>query len=236
MLTSPWRKWRSSRFGVTNLDRQLEMQQCIAKGGFSLVYKAFWKQKDKIVAVKCIRLKHSLYEKCCLRLGFLEKEDLPLSNREDAIQEAEVLEEIQANDFVLKFHFSQIKPREFWIVTEWCVGHFKDLLKPEPFYPRNMGRVLLYVGIAILSALSFMHKKELVHRDVKPENILFTASGVPKLADFGYNQTKSYTCANKFLSLEPSIICLQIVSLTFLGMVNLMFGPWAFYWQQQLWE
>ena len=37
----------------------------------------------------------------------------------------------------------------------------------------------------MLSALAHMHEKWLIHRDVEPENILKTSSGVPKLADFG---------------------------------------------------
>ena len=48
------------------------------------------------------------------------------------------------------------------------------------------------IGRPILSALAFAHKRNLVHRDVKPNNILMSESGVPKLADFGISKLKRY--------------------------------------------
>ena len=106
MLTSSWMNLRTLGCCATDPGRQLRMQQCIAKGGFSLVYKATWKHKDEFAAVKRVRLRLSIQEKCCLRLGLLEKEKLPTSSQEKVLQEAEILRELQANDFVLKLHFT----------------------------------------------------------------------------------------------------------------------------------
>ncbi|HNI36285.1 MAG TPA: serine/threonine-protein kinase, partial [Microthrixaceae bacterium] len=41
------------------------------------------------------------------------------------------------------------------------------------------------VGVRIASALAAAHRRGIVHRDIKPQNILFTEFGTPKLADFG---------------------------------------------------
>jgi len=53
----------------------------------------------------------------------------------------------------------------------------------------NEGRVpelhVLDVGIKVASALASAYKKGILHRDIKPGNILFNAEGEPKLVDFG---------------------------------------------------
>ena len=68
-------------------------------------------------------------------------------------------------------------------------------IDPQTYKPRNLGTDIerrgglplaevLRVGIDLAEALSFLHKHSLVHRDVKPQNVIFI-KGRPKLADIG---------------------------------------------------
>jgi hypothetical protein len=70
-----------------------------------------------------------------------------------------------------------------FIVMEFVDGEsLKDLLHREsPLLPED----LVQVGSQVGDALDAAHRRELVHRDVKPQNILLTPEGRVKLADFG---------------------------------------------------
>lgn len=57
----------------------------------------------------------------------------------------------------------------------------RDLMNPGPFDPAAMARI----GASLADALAYVHDRDVVHRDVKPSNILIDPSGEPRLTDFG---------------------------------------------------
>ena len=70
-----------------------------------------------------------------------------------------------------------------YIVMEYCPGGtLKDALQQAgPFAPARA----LEVGSRICGALGYAHRKGVIHRDVKPENVLLSEDGDLKVADFG---------------------------------------------------
>jgi len=70
-----------------------------------------------------------------------------------------------------------------YFVMEYVEGHtvYEHLVKEGPYSETEA----LAIGIQIASALEHAHHAGLIHRDVKPKNILITKAGVAKLADMG---------------------------------------------------
>jgi predicted Ser/Thr protein kinase len=70
-----------------------------------------------------------------------------------------------------------------YIVMEYVVGEtLKEIIQQEgPFDPDDVAALLEQVG----SALDYAHERGLVHRDVKPQNILVDRDGLAKVVDFG---------------------------------------------------
>lgn len=101
--------------------------------------------------------------------------------------EAAIMAGIDHPNIVKVFDVDEIQGHHFMIL-EWIdggsLGNFieHDLTKPaRPMHPRVVLLMIYYV----CDALSVAHKRGVVHRDIKPDNILITLEGIPKVADFG---------------------------------------------------
>src|ERR1044072_1912448 len=78
-------------------------------------------------------------------------------------------------------------------------GSLADRLKSGPIEEREAAQLLISVG----RALHFAHRNGVVHRDMKPANILLDPEGVPKVTDFGI--AKRLT-ANSSLTISGAVI------------------------------
>lgn len=69
-----------------------------------------------------------------------------------------------------------------YLVMQFCGGQsLRDLIAKGPLQLANA----LPIFYTMLDALIFAHDRGFIHRDVKPDNVLFALDGTPKLADFG---------------------------------------------------
>jgi len=99
-------------------------------------------------------------------------------NLKPFLREVEVLKSASGHPCILRLHSFLDSPPA--LIFELCKCSLRDVLKGGGLGPVKAAMVLVQVA----DALAFLHSKGYVHGDVKPENILFSFEGVPKLSDF----------------------------------------------------
>lgn len=139
----------------------------LGEGGMATVYKAFDTSLERVVAIKVIRKEAFLPEQFDSILKRFEREALFLAK--------------MAHPNIVKIHdFGEYKGSPYLVMEYLCGGTLKQLLgKPIPF---TQGASIL---LPVARALDYSHRHNVLHRDVKPSNILFNEESDPFLSDFG---------------------------------------------------
>ncbi|MBM6699678.1 serine/threonine protein kinase [Bifidobacterium pullorum subsp. saeculare] len=110
----------------------------------------------------------------------------PLSpaGRARFLASAETLERLSCHPNIVRLHRLSVLPDGRSLVVSQLAegGSLAELMARAAPVPPGLA---LDIGVAMAGALAAAHRMGLVHRDVKPGNILFDAQGVPLLADFG---------------------------------------------------
>ena len=96
--------------------------------------------------------------------------------------EADIMAALGAHPSILTVHASGISTDgRPYLVTEYCPGGFGESFRQTPLPIAEV----LSIGVKMASALESAHRLNVLHRDVKPGNILLTSYGAPVLSDFG---------------------------------------------------
>ena len=144
---------------------QLEIIECLGRGGMGAVYKARQPRLDRFVALKILAPE--------------KQHDPQFAERFE--REARVLARLSHPNIVSVYDFGEVQGR-FYLTMEFVDGlTLRQVMQAGKVSPAEA----LELVPKICDALQYAHGQGIVHRDIKPENILLDKQGRVKIADFG---------------------------------------------------
>ncbi|XP_030128781.4 serine/threonine-protein kinase PAK 3 isoform X2 [Taeniopygia guttata] len=134
----------------------------IGQGGFGTVYKAINPATGDVVALKKMPLRKR-------------------SRNELVVNEIQVMKE-NRHPNIVNYIDSYLVNEDLWLVMEYVDGGTLTSVLVQVFMEE---RIIAAISRECLKALDFLHSKNVIHRDVKSDNILLGMDGSVKLTDFG---------------------------------------------------
>lgn len=160
----------------TILLNRYEILEQIGEGGMATVYKAKCHTLDRLVAIKVLKSEYAEDEE------FVKK----------FMMECQSAAKLNHPNIVGIYDFHEIeldgKP-VYFIVMEYIDGiTLKELIEKKGFIPEEEA---VDIALQILEALKEAHSHGVIHRDIKPHNIMISKNGIVKVTDFGIARATS---------------------------------------------
>ncbi len=149
-----------------------ELLERVGQGGMAVVYRGLDRSLKRVVAIKILHKHLSDYQEA----------------RDRFEREAQAVAKLRHENILEIFDYSghdptQAKSGSSYIVTEFIDGQtLKQAITDRPIQYPEIGAMII---LQVCRALAHAHGAGILHRDVKPENVMIRSDGVVKLMDFG---------------------------------------------------
>ncbi|KDO31372.1 CAMKK/META protein kinase [Saprolegnia parasitica CBS 223.65] len=163
---------------------QYILYDVIGKGAYGKVRKAFWPEKNRYFAVKIIHKKVQTRSRKMMLRG-------PRAPRSDGLdhirKEFAIWKKLHHPNIVrLREVIDAPEAEKIYLVSELIEG--KSIIDGEARCTPLREDVARDCFCQLIEGLDFLHFHKIIHRDIKPGNLLYSADGVVKITDFGQSQ------------------------------------------------
>mmetsp|Transcript_5656 Transcript_5656/g.16048 ORF Transcript_5656/g.16048 Transcript_5656/m.16048 type:complete len:311 (+) Transcript_5656:127-1059(+) len=157
---------RKQRGGVDeDMLRKYDVQEKVGEGTYGVVYKAVNRETNQKVALKKIRLES-------------EDEGVPST----AIREISLLKELCRHENIVDLHDVIHRGQRLFLVFEYLPNDLKAHMDQIDELSMRQVKIWTY---QLLAGIQFCHMRRVLHRDLKPQNLLIDENLKMKLGDFG---------------------------------------------------
>uniref|UniRef100_A0A4W4GVH1 mitogen-activated protein kinase kinase n=1 Tax=Electrophorus electricus TaxID=8005 RepID=A0A4W4GVH1_ELEEL len=164
-------------------EKDIQYQEQLGHGNGGTVYKAYHLLGKRVLAVKVIPL------------------DITVELQKQIMSELEILYKCDS-PYIITFYSAFFVENRISICTEFMDGGSLDV------YRRIPEHVLGRIAVAVVKGLTYLWSLKILHRDVKPSNMLVNTRGQVKLCDFGVSTqlvnsiAKTYVGTNAYMAPE----------------------------------
>jgi serine/threonine protein kinase len=155
----------------------------VAQGGMGVVYRAIDRKLDRVVALKMIRDRYLASDESVRRF----------------LVEARAAAHLDHPGIVPIYEIGEHDGQHYFTMAFVEGGSLYDRIQKEPLPVREAAQLVSQVA----DAVEYAHHQRVVHRDLKPHNILMDAQGMPKVTDFGLakrlEETEGFTATGEIL-------------------------------------
>ena len=161
---------------IGNSFEDFEILQLLGEGGFGKVFKVISKLNNKIYAIKMVDLEELKYNEKAYRL---------------ALNESKFLTDL-SHPYIIKYYNCFIKEEFLYLVVENAEnGDLSDFIEAHDESKNPISEEVLWsLFLQCMEGLTYVHKMGVIHRDIKPGNILMDNNMNIKIGDFGVSAVK----------------------------------------------